>query len=367
MKAVMKAQWMKEKRKPYLILLFIGLSILATIIFGDTSEFEEQTVPIFSNEANAEEIESKWSELLNEEDSSMKFVITDEEQARADVSEGRRNAAVQLMEDDYQLIVASDLPYVLQIEQLVQQVFTKEAWIQAATGGESVADARDEINQLMEDPPVQVETRTTSGDEFQDYNMGMQLLFGFSLFIVMFTIGFKVNGINNDKVNGIWDRLILSPVSKSGMYAGHLLYSFLVGIFQLTAVFLIFRYLMGYDFENMWMILTLAAVFTLSMVSVAMLIAGMTKTPEKFYMIYPSVIPIIPIISGVYMPPGTLTNPIITFIGDLFPLSHAVEAMMGVSLYNYGWTDLTLPIALMLLIGVICMGIGINMVERGKN
>src|SRR5690606_41968420 len=106
-------------------------------------------------------------------------------------------------------------------------------------------------------------------------------------------------------VNGIWNRMILSPVSKTNMYVGHLLYSYCIGLFQMVTVFLIFRYIMKYDIGNLSMILVIAAVYTLSMVSVAMLIAGIAKTPEKFNMIFPSIIPIIPIISGVYMPPGT--------------------------------------------------------------
>jgi ABC-2 type transport system permease protein len=83
-------------------------------------------------------------------------------------------------------------------------------------------------------------------------------------------------------------------------------------------------------------------------------------------MIYPSVIPLVPVISGVYMMPGTITNPVLIFIGDLFPLSHAVEAMMDVALFQAGWNDLLLPIAFMLLIGVVSMGIGINLVERRR-
>ena len=47
-------------------------------------------------------------------------------------------------------------------------------------------------------------------------------------------------------------------------------------------------------------------------------------------------------------------------------MSHGVEAMLNVALYDAGWSDIALPIAFMVIIGVLCMGIGINMVELRK-
>ncbi|URM34814.1 hypothetical protein LLY41_10740 [Cytobacillus firmus] len=57
-------------------------------------------------------------------------------------------------------------------------------------------------------------------------------------------------------------------------------------------------------------------------------------------------------------------NPVFTFIADLFPFGCALEAMMDAALFGAGWSDILLPISLMLLIAVIFMGIGINLGER---
>ncbi|GAB3069232.1 ABC transporter permease [Virgibacillus ainsalahensis] len=365
MYSVIMAQWLKDKRKPYIIILFIGLSILATLVFGDTTRQNETNVAIFADGPNAEEIEQKWEGLLNANNET-KFVITDEKTAREQVAEGNRDVAIRVMENDYRLITSSDMPNIQLVEQQVHQVFVREAQLQAAAGSTDAAALRDEVDAYLANPPVTVQTQTPDGEDIPQHNMGTQLLFGFTLFIAMFTIGFKVNGVPADKVNGIWDRLILSPVSKTNMYAGHLIYSFCVGFFQMSVVFFIFHYVMGYELGNLPMILVLAAVFTLSTVSMAMLIAGIAKTPEKFNMIYPSLVPIIPVISGVYMPPGTISNPVLQFIADLFPLTYGVDAMMDVTLFDAGWSDITLPIAFMLLIGVLYMGVGINLIERRK-
>lgn len=363
MNTVMYAQFLKDKRKPLLIILFIGLSILATLIFGNPST--ETTVSIFATGPNAEEIESKWVELLNDQ-SETEYVIAKEEEARKLVSEGKKEVAVQVMEKDYRLITASNMPNILLVEQHVHQVFTKEAKLQAVAGNRQSSEVREEVDNYLENPPLQIKTKDIDGKNLVNHDMGIQLLFGFTLFVAMFTIGFKVNGITNDKVNGVWNRLILSPISKTGMYSGHLLYSFFVGLFQVTIVFLIFHYMLGFELGNLAMILVIGAVYVFSTVSFAMLIAGVTGTPEKFNMIYMSVIPMIPVTSGVYMMPGTLDIPIFDILSSLFPLSYGVDAMLDVALYQASWSDIYLPISFMLLLAVMYMGIGINLVERKK-
>ncbi|MFA1821027.1 ABC transporter permease [Virgibacillus oceani] len=367
MLAVFKAQLKKDIRSPMTVILLTVGAILLTFIFANTNEQTEITVPIFSSEPNGGEVEEKWEPLLND-NQGYAFVITDEEAARTDVEEGNIEAAIQLSENDYQIIAASNKRVVQLIEDHVHTVLTQEAQLSAATGEEDVTVIRNEVDAYLEGAPLQMQIESIEGGDVPNFNMPIQLLFGFTLFMAMFTIGFKVNAVTSDKVSGVWNRMILSPVSKTGMYAGHLVYSFFIGFLQILIVLVIFNYLLDYDLgHDFGMILTVAAVFTLSMVSVGMIFTGFIKTPEQFNMIYPSVMPIIPIISGVYMPPGLISNPVLLFIADLFPLTHAMEALMDISLYEAGWNEITLPLVLMLLIGVVCMGVGVNLVERRKN
>ncbi|WP_431801454.1 ABC transporter permease [Halobacillus andaensis] len=210
-----------------------------------------------------------------------------------------------------------------------------------------------------------MEVVSTTGDELSSYDMATQLMFAFTLLVAMFIIGFRVNNIMKDKVYGLWDRMILSPVSKTGMYAAYISYACFIGFVQTLSVILIFKYVLNYDIgERLDLLIIIIAFFTFSMVSVATLLTGIIKKPEQFYAVYPSVIPIIPLISGAYMMPGTINNRVLVFIGDLFPLSHAMDAILSVVIHDGTWSDIAQPLILMTLIGVIAMGIGINLVER---
>lgn len=361
--SVVWAQFAKDKRNPLVVLLFIAGSILMTLLFAG-GVHTPTTVAIFSEEANATEIVEKWEVLLNVDD-SFQFVAVDPAQARADVRDGKMDVAVKVMEMDYRLVITSDLPTISYVQQHVDKVFQREAHIQAMAGSEGNDTIREEIETYFNQPPFQMEVQGIDQEEPPQHNLSTQLMFAFTFLISTFLLGFKVNQVTYDKVSGVWNRMILSPMKKTSMYCGYIFYSFLITFFQMVVVLLVFQYLMSYEVGGqLWLILLIAAFFIFSMISIAMLITGIVRTPEQFYAIYPSLIPLIPLISGAYMMPGTITNPVLLFIADLFPMAHAMDAMMSVIFYHAGLSDVIMALLTMLLIGIIAMGLGINLIER---
>ncbi|MBH5316274.1 ABC transporter permease [Paenibacillus sp. GSMTC-2017] len=181
----------------------------------------------------------------------------------------------------------------------------------------------------------------------------------------MFTVGFKINAVNEEKVSGVWNRVVLSPVTKTQMYLGHLSYSTLIGMFQLTIIFFIFHYLFSYNLgPNISIIVVTSILFIVTVVAMSLLFTGLFRTPKQYVMILTSIVSILPLLSGVYMPPGTITNDVLLFIAQFIPLQHAMDAMLGAAIYQHSWTDIYLPLSKFLLMSVIFFGVGINLVER---
>ncbi len=324
-------------------------------------------INVFPAQGVENQIFDAWIDLLNESD-AIEFVKQAEQQARADVTGGRIDAALQIMENNYMLVASIDNPNVQLVEQYVQAVFVEELQLRAAAEYTDNSDAfRSEVQQYLENPPLSVHLQAVDGSDLVSYNMGIQLLFTFTLFLVIFTIGYKINAMTMEKATGIWSRVVLSPVRKTEMYMGHLLYSSLIGFAQITVILLLFRYLFKFDLgDRFGMLLIVAAIYTLTIVAFSMLLTGILRTPEQFNMVFPSAIPIMPLLSGAYMPPGTITNSILLAIAELFPLKHALDAMNAIAMYDAGWSEVYLSIAKLCLIGVLCMGVGINLVERRK-
>ncbi|WP_257391480.1 ABC transporter permease [Cytobacillus gottheilii] len=363
MRSVIWAQFAKDRRVPLFLILLIAGSVLATIIFTGGANSPSSFV-IYSEEANADQIEKKWEKLLNT-DGSLEFTIADSVLVKADLEEGNIESAVKLMENDYKIITSDEITDVSYMQQHVHSVFQREAEISAITDLEGNELTRDDIEKYLQAGPVQMEKVGLNNEEMTDYNMRTQLMFAFTLLIATFILGFRVNNVTHDKVSGVWDRMILAPISKTKMYTGYILYSFFISMFQIVAVLLLFKYVLKYDLGNQfWLIILASALFVFSMISIAMLITGFVKTPEQFYAIYPSIIPLIPLISGSYMMPGTISNPVLLFVADLFPMAHAMDAIMNVIFYDAGLADITMSLLIMLLIGIVGMGLGINLVER---
>ncbi|MCR8643815.1 ABC transporter permease [Paenibacillus sp. N1-5-1-14] len=366
MKPIFWAQWMKEKRSPYAVLIFCAITIVATLLFGSSSNTKLK-IDAFLGEGVTTDDTKQWIEQLNE-NGAFQFKLRGEEQAVSAVREGRSSVAVKLLKDDYRIIAASDNFNVDMVRQHLQTVYTEKLKITAAAlQVKDESKFHESMSRFLEQPPLTLHSSTPSGGVLRDYDMGLQLMFGFTLFLVMFTVGFKVNAVTSEKVSGIWNRVILSPVTKTQMYLGHLTYSTLIGIIQITIIFLLFHYGFGYDLgNNIGMLAATGVLYVITIVAMSMLFTGLVKTPEQFITIFTSIVPIMPLISGVYMAPGTITNDVLLFIAQLTPLQHAMDALLGAAFYHHGWTEIYLPLAKLLLMAVIFFGVGINLVERRR-
>lgn len=361
---ILLSHWIKERRNPFLLLLFITLSIIATLLF--TGHVNDKIkIEVFSQEGTNKTALEDWIPLLNRNE-TFEFVAQHEPAARTKVREGRADFAVMLLQDDYRMIAAIEGPNLQLAEHHIQSVFLKEHSLRAASGlVQSESQFRDDVITYLEQPPLGLRAVTADGQDLIPYNMGLQLMFGFTLFLSMFTVGFKLNSITKDKSNGIWNRLILSPVKKTEIYMGHLFYGFLIGIFQICITLLIFQYVFHYPLGNQYgLILLVIAVYAFTIVAMSILFVGLLRTPEQFMMLYPSIMPIMPLISGIYMPPETITNPILIGLAEAIPITHAMEALLNISLYGTGLNELWMPLSKLLLIAVFCMGVGINLMER---
>jgi len=364
MRSVFLAQWMKEKRSPYLVLIFCALSIVATLLFGSNIDAKIKVDAFLGEGVMIEEAE-RWLERLNSSGAFV-FKLRDEEKALDEVWQGRSSMAVRLLKDDYRIIAAMENMNISLVQQHMQSVYMDELRMNAVV--KQVKDEelfRKELSDYLVHPPLTLQSAAASGGELKSYDMGLQLLFTFTLFLAMLTVGFKVNAMTAEKVSGIWNRVILSPVTKTQMYLGHLSYSTLIGIIQMTLVFFIFKYVFGYDLGDQSGLLAIIIVlYITTIVAMCMLLTGLLRKPEQFTGILTSFVPIMPLISGAYMPPGTIKNEVLQVIAQFIPLKHALDAFVGVAIYQHGLEDIYLPLAKLILMCVIFFGVGINLVER---
>ncbi|WP_078596284.1 ABC transporter permease [Evansella clarkii] len=366
MKSVFILQWQRFRRAPILVLSFLGMTILfVSVLAGFGGPNSQFTIYTYGDPSLEEEMKVKWLDRLNEAE-NLTFKWVEESEAHDAVSSRDAGLALKLMNDDYRILIAVQEPSSVSVENYVYQVFSEELRLQEVASQADGEEFRSELERVMNEPAIQIVTESLSGEESTFiYDDQLHVLFGMTLFFSIYTIMFSLMNVAEEKRVGTWDRLIVSPLYKWQIYTGHLLYSFLIGYFQILVAFLFFQFLFGFDLgERYGMLLLVIACYTFAIVSLGMLVMGLVKRSQQMQAVVPILATAMAMLGGAYWPIEIVTNEILLALSKGMPIYYGLDALKGAAIYNFGLPELVQPISIMLLFGVVCMGIGINLMER---
>lgn len=71
-------------------------------------------------------------------------------------------------------------------------------------------------------------------------------------------------------------------------------------------------------------------------------------------------------LGGTFWPIKIVTNDIMLALAKTTPIFYSVEAMRGAIVFDASVMDILQPISILLLMGVLFIGIGLNLMERIK-
>lgn len=186
-----------------------------------------------------------------------------------------------------------------------------------------------------------------------------------TLFFAIYTIVFSLSEVAEEKQRGSWDRIILSPIRKWQVYLGYLCFSFVVGLAQILLIFFMFEFLFDIHINEKWLeILLICIVYTFAIVALGMLMMGLVKKASQLSAVVPIVSVSMAMLGGAYWPIEIVDNQIVLFISEVIPVKHAMDALKAITVYGQDITDITQSLSILLLMGVLFMGIGINLMER---
>ncbi|MDR6224842.1 ABC transporter permease [Desmospora profundinema] len=367
MKSIFLLQWRRFRRAPGLVLSFSAMTVFFVFLIAGFMSDHSLTLYVYSDSAWKEEQRDIWLKKLNEAD-GMEFQWTEENEARQAVAGGEVPLAVKLMESDYRILAAADDPNRYLVDQHLKRVYGEELRLRAAAQGGDESPIRAEVERLLAEPALKVETTSLAG-EGDSFTRAVQLqgLFGMTLFFAIYTITYSLSTVAEEKRRGTWDRLILSPLRKWQIYLGHLLYCFVIGYVQVLVIFLLFQYAFGFDLgDRFGTILFITGCYTFAIVALGMLLIGLVQTPEQLQAVIPIVAVSMAMLGGAYWPLEAVSNEVMLAISRVIPVTYGMDALKGAALESQGVMDLVHPLSMMLLFGVLCMGIGINLMERRK-
>lgn len=364
MKSVFLLQWQRFRRAPVMVLSFLVLTIVFVAALAGNNPAERSAFLAYADESLSESEAEDWVASLNRAE-EFQFKLMSETEVRDAVSAGDATLAVRLMEADYRIVMAADDMSRFVLEAFLNRKYREELRLEQLEQQTAEGDIRSEIAAEMEEPALQVVTSTLEGiDEFK-YDNQLQLLFGMTLFFSVYTIMFSLMKIVEEKKQGTWNRLILSPVGKWEIYLGHLAYSFTIGYLQIVMIFLLFQYVFNFDIgDRFGAILLIIACYTFAIVALSMLVMSLVSRPQQLQAVVPIIATGMAMIGGAFWPIELVSNQLLLAISKILPITYGLDALKGVAIYDRSWQELSEPISILLLFGVACMGIGINLMER---
>lgn len=364
MKSIYLHQWQRFRRAPMLVVSFFLLTVVFVFTLAGFQSDDKFTVLAFVKEGSSDQAAEEWLDRLNESE-GMFFDLREEEEVREMMRDGRTNFALAVGDSDYRMVVAAEDANLITVESYTAQVFREEFRLKQAeeAGGENI---REDIQSSLEDPVLTVTTETIQGAEGTFvYDNQIQTLFGMTLFFSIYTMIFSLMNVTEEKRTGTWDRLIVSPLKKSQMYIGHFLYCFTVGYAQIVVIFLLFKYGLGFDLGgNFPAILIVVGCYAFAIVALGTLLMGLVKSSQQLQAVIPIVATAMAMLGGAFWPIEIVTNNIVLFLSQGMPILYALDALKSIAIYGRGLADLAQPLSILILFGVVCMGVGVNLMER---
>lgn len=349
-------QWKRLIKQPLLVLMFIGLTLLFVYFMGGAQINSTVKVPVYSETLTEAEL-TDWIARLNKDDAIV-FEPTDYETAKEDIRMNEIGFALELEENTYRILAGRQDEQLPAIEQQLNQILTEQFRLE-------------EVRQEFPTSEIEVEDFITlSNTQFAETGSAqtqyqIQVLVGMTFYFSVYTILFLQITLVEEKRMGTWNRLIFSPISKIKLYLGHLSYYYLVGLAQILLSFYILTNLLGIDLGTNYLpMVAVTLAFLFAIVSLGILITALVPSPQSLQVVIPIIATAMAMLSGAFWPLDIVTNRFLLFIAELMPLKHGLHGLIDAILHEQSVGELVQPIGILLLMGVLFMGIGINLMER---
>lgn len=169
--------------------------------------------------------------------------------------------------------------------------------------------------------------------------------------------------IVREKESGTIEQMMVTPIRSGEMMLAKMLPTLLVGLLALVPSLLIAAWFGVPMRGSVTLFFIFSAVFLVSSMGVGILIASFAQTLQQallvsFFALFP-----IMFLSGTLVPAESMP-PALQYLSELSPLTHYMEAVLGIFLKGVGLEILWHPLAIMVAIGALLLGCSLLSFKR---
>ncbi|MBU5676569.1 ABC transporter permease [Alkaliphilus sp. MSJ-5] len=384
--SVLYSKIMGFKRNMGWVILMTIFPIVLTLIFGGiNSGGGKQTLPIVnednsvysrrlideikkSNSYRIKEVDSEEAErLVREQDVFFALVVP--QGFKEAIEEGKEGSLI--IARSVETLDIYGLQGVLNsaVQKIAIQSNIVNKGVEILNKYNKEENAAERFYQLVESKweeqrPITVRAKVLGEDNNKKINSTTSISAGFLLFFSMYPILFLVGDILEDKKLLIWDRLMISPVSKIEIYAANLIFAFIIGMAQMLVLVLLNKIIFKITWtENVIGFVLLLGVFAFTVIGLGLFLTSFLKTSQQLSSVAPIVLTSTSMLGGLMWPVEIITNKLLLLLARFTPQFWAMDAMKKLITYNAPTQDILFPMMVLFLMGIIFMGVGLQVTE----
>ncbi|MFC6465333.1 ABC transporter permease [Marinilactibacillus sp. GCM10026970] len=347
-------QWKRTLKSPLLLILFFGLTILMVNVVAGTQGGQMLEVAAYSENLSEDQIQEKL-DRLNQSD-TIRIHLKEKDQVEEDIKMDKYGFALVLKEDNYQILVGRETQQLPVVDQYVRRVYSEENRLSRFQ-----EQSPEQVIEVKEHLLLNASSLSDTGNSI----VNLSVMLGMTFYFTIFSILFLMTDLFEDKRNGIWNRLIFSPVSKVKIYLGHLLFYVSLGILQIMILITLLSQMLSLDLNINYPIAILIVLsFILCIVSLGILLIAIAKSSSGLMVLIPIIATSTAMLGGAFWPLQVINNRFLLFVAEWMPIKQAVYGIVEATVQNKSFFEAIQPVGILLVMSLFFMSIGINMMER---
>lgn len=369
MLSIMKLRFLLLKRDYKIIVLMMILSLVFTFIFGSAgSESKQLPIGLALSSENQEE-EAFLMTILNKYDQT--YSLFTEDTIEIAISNDEIIMGVLFKKEQIEFIKKSNRFEVIQSEitfknHLRQELQNQQLITFMSKHLGSYEDVALQFeNEEKTNRSFAIEKTYFGQSKWSEFDGLLQGILGFTLYFSTFSMVFGMGDIVEDKRLYTWHRLLTTPVKLSGIIFGNLVFYSVLGILQISVVFLLGQWLFGVEFNGQLLgVLFIAILYVVVMNGLGLVIATHVKDAHQLSAVSPIILTAMAMIGGCMWPIEIVTSKVLLGLSYLTPHRWAMGAIKEIVQVGSMTPSYLLSATILLLMASILILIGSSKILR---
>ena len=330
-----RKEFIQMRRDRLTLGIMFGIPVIQLLMFGFAIQTDVRHIPtVVLDESRTPASRDIIAALENTGSFRIVAYVNDRPSIDAAFSRGAAQAGI-LVPADYPRNLGRGLTATIQVIVDASDPLSSQSALAAAAG---VAQMRNlEILAAASGRrtlPVEARIRPRYNPGLRSPNYIVPGLVGLILTMTMVLI--TAMAIVRERERGTLEQLIVTPITKTELMLGKIAPYVGVGLFQMTAVLLLGRFVFDVPLVgSLWLLYGVSLVFIVASLSLGLFISTLARTQQQsmqmsFFFMLPSIL-----LSG-FMFPRQAMPPLFQWIGLALPLTHFLLVLRGILLKGVG-------------------------------